>query len=1176
MRFGILGPLQAVDDHGRQLALGARKQRAVLAILLLQRGKPISGERLADELWGERAPATAAKTVQVYISRLRKALGRDLLQTRGQGYVLLLAPDQLDVDGFERLAAEGREALAAGDPITAATRFREALALWRGAPLADFPYEGFAESEIARLEELRICTLEELIDAKLAIGRHVEVVGELEVLIAEYPYRERLRAQLMLALYRSERQAEALQSYQDARRRLVEEIGIEPGERLRTLERAILAQDPALAFVEESETVGQPMADPSQSAFVGRERELAELEGGLDDACAGRGRVFLLAGEPGVGKSRLGDELLAEARGRSALVLVGRCWEEGGAPAYWPWVQTLRACVHQCDREWLCARPRAEAAVLAELLPELYELLGDLPQLPHLDPTGERFRLYEAVASFLRDAAQTQPVVVALDDLHAADVPSLLLLEFVARVVAEMAVLVVCAYRDVEVVGDHPLKAALAELSRERAVRRVQLGGLSRSDVGRLMEATAEESPAASLVATIHERTAGNPLFVAETVRLLVDEAGSLGAAVDHGPLALAVPQGVSEVIEQRLRGLSQGCRRVLGVASVLGREFALGALERVCGEPEEAFIAALDEASAARVLAEVRGARGRLRFAHVLIRDVLYLQLGAARRLRLHRQVGEALEVLYAANPEPHLAELAHHFLEASSAGGARRAIDYARRAAERAVRLLAYEEAVRLYQVALQASQPEGSLDQRECCDLLLALGDAQARAGETPAAKDTFLTAAELARHAGHPEQLARAADGYGGRYVWDVGRDDPRLRPLLEEALRALGDDDDTLRVRLLARLAGGPLRAQRLRERVASYSEQAVELARRLGDPSLLAYALEARHAAVWAPDNVAERVAIANEMVHLSEATSDLERLFMGHTYRLWSQLESGDLAPLARELEVVDRLSMELGQPAQRWMVALVRALSALLVGSLETAERLIETAFAIGERTVPWNAAVTYQLQLFVLRWEQGRLDEVRETIESAVATYPGYPVWRCVLACLYAELGLAEEARKVLMQFAATDFGELPFDEEWLLGMSLLAEACASVGDGPQAAVIYQLLTPYAELSAVSAPEVSIGAVARVLGKLAATAGRWEQAEDHFENAIQLNARMGARPWLAHSRHDFARMLIARGRPEHRQRAQTLLGQALHDYRELAMRSWADDAAALQQSLAQAALS
>jgi tetratricopeptide (TPR) repeat protein len=254
--------------------------------------------------------------------------------------------------------------------------------------------------------------------------------------------------------------------------------------------------------------------------------------------------------------------------------------------------------------------------------------------------------------------------------------------------------------------------------------------------------------------------------------------------------------------------------------------------------------------------------------------------------------------------------------------------------------------------------------------------------------------------------------------------------------------------------------------------------------------------------------------------------------------------------------------------------MVAVIRAVRPLLDGSLDAAERQIETASAIGERTVPWNAAVTRQLQLFVLRWEQGRLDENRAEIERAVAAYSNYPVWRCVLACLSAELGLAAKTGEVLTQLAAADFGELPFDEEWLLGMSLLAEACVYLGDGPRAAVLHKLLTPYDDLHAVSAPEVSIGAVARALGNLAATDGRCEQAEEHFEKAIQLNERIGARPWVARTRYDFARMLIARGRPADRQRALTLLEQALHDYRELGMRSWADRTVTLE-SVAQSAL-
>ena len=254
MEFRILGPLEILDE-GRAITLGGRRQRALLALLLLHANETLSTDRLIDKLWGERPPAGAAKTVQVQVSRLRKALraevGNDpaagVVVTRERGYELRLDPERLDAHRFERLVAEGRSELAGGDPEQAIAALERALLLWRGPPLAEFAYEPFAPPEIARLDDLRMAALEQLIEAKLTLGRHAEVIGDLESLISEHPYRERLRAQHMLALYRSDRQAEALQAYQDARRTLVEELGIEPGERLRELERAVLAQDPALA-----------------------------------------------------------------------------------------------------------------------------------------------------------------------------------------------------------------------------------------------------------------------------------------------------------------------------------------------------------------------------------------------------------------------------------------------------------------------------------------------------------------------------------------------------------------------------------------------------------------------------------------------------------------------------------------------------------------------------------------------------------------------------------------------------------------------------------------------------------------------------------------------------------------------------------------------------------------
>jgi DNA-binding SARP family transcriptional activator len=328
MEFRILGPLEVVND-GRAIPLGGRRQRALLALLLLHVNETLGTDRLIDELWGERPPAGAAKTVQMQVSRLRKALAGDgseeLVVTRDRGYELRLDPERLDARRFERLVAEGRSGLTSGDADRAASALEQAMSLWRGAPLADLAYEPFARREIDRLEESRLDASELLFEAKLALGRHAEVVGQLEGLIAEHPYRERLRAQLMLALYRCDRQADALQAYQDARRTLVEELGIEPGERLRNLEQAVLAQDPALAL-RSKDPRAAPALQSGRGAFVGRDSELAALVSALDDVCAGHGRLFLLAGEPGIGKSRLTEELAAHATARAARVVVGRCW----------------------------------------------------------------------------------------------------------------------------------------------------------------------------------------------------------------------------------------------------------------------------------------------------------------------------------------------------------------------------------------------------------------------------------------------------------------------------------------------------------------------------------------------------------------------------------------------------------------------------------------------------------------------------------------------------------------------------------------------------------------------------------------------------------------------------------------------------------------------------------
>ena len=433
MDYRILGPLEALDGE-RRLPLGGARVRSVLALLLLHGNEALTRDVIIDQLWGDEPPATAAKVLQNCISALRKELpgGTDTLRTVSGAYCLALGPDELDRDRFERLVGEGRAALSAEDYPEAAELLKQALGLWRGGPLSDFAYEPFAHEEITRLEELQVAAIEDRIEADLALGRHDELAPELEGLVTRHPLRERLRRQLMLALYRAGRQAEALEAYRAARRTMLADLGIEPGRALQDLERAILAQDPALDGPAQRPTArtGQGGVRPGRlaaSPLVDRAEELAVLEAGLDDAVAGRGRLFVVVGEAGSGKTRLADEVGSAAKQRGSRILWGRGWDGGGAPAYWPWSQALRD---------------ADRAVPA----------------PDGDDAAERFHFFEAVTETIRQAAAEQPLLLVLDDLQAADESSILLLEFVAGELPEMAALVLALGR--------PETPRLDELSR--------------------------------------------------------------------------------------------------------------------------------------------------------------------------------------------------------------------------------------------------------------------------------------------------------------------------------------------------------------------------------------------------------------------------------------------------------------------------------------------------------------------------------------------------------------------------------------------------------------------------------------------------------------------------------------------------------------------------------------
>ena len=747
---------------------------------------------------------------------------------------------------------------------------------------------------------------------------------------------------------------------------------------------------------------------PDRVGFVGRGAERVELGAALDSALGGQGRLVLIAGEAGIGKTRLVEELCAEARSREARVAWGRCREGAGAPAYWPWRQALRAYAAGRPPEEVAAELGREVAELGQLLPELTHLEGAPRPATELDPEMARFRLFDAMTSCLRSAAAGRGLVVVLDDLHWADRATLLLLGFAAGELPDSRLLVIGTYRDVEVDRRHPLSGTLAELFRQPSTSYLALSGLDRGDVGRFIADVTGTDPAVDLVSAVHGRTEGNPYFVSELVRLLATEHRlEAGGLHDAG-----VPEGIRHVIGRRLNRLSDAANSSLAAASVQGRDFDLEVVARATGMSPGDVLDALEEAVDARLVAEVERRPGRFRFAHALVHETLYEELPARERRRLHDRVGAALVELRGDDFESYLAELAHHFSQAARPGQADQAVAYARQAGDRAMKVLAYEEAAGHYQRALQALDLQAGPDEAERCDLL-ALAEARMAAGEPDEARAQYQRAAELARRLGDGAPLARAAFGLGSEFT--AGTVDELEVGLLEEALGVLGSADSALRARVLARLARA-LQSSPYPDRRAELSRAAVAMSRRLGDPATLAAVLYDHHMATWGPDNLEERLAVATEVVELAEAGGDQVMALRGRGFLMADQLEQGDLPDLERDLELYDRAARQLGQLHFCWHPPLFRAGQALLQGRLDEAERLATDALALGRRAHDPVVTIYHTIVLIGLRWEQGRLPELETPLRgSSTGSRPTSAGGRRSPCCSARPVAMTRRARR-----------------------------------------------------------------------------------------------------------------------------------------------------------------
>jgi DNA-binding SARP family transcriptional activator len=773
----VLGPVE-VWWKQKPVGIGSAKPRALVARLLIDRNRVVSADRLVEDVWPESPLGGADIALRSTVSRIRKRLRdagieRDLIGTRPAGYIIEADDDEVDSARFDRLVTEGQAALIDGQVNRSVHLLREAAALWRGDAFGEFSADPFARAESRRLEELRLAAVEGRVEAELMLGHHGQLIGELEALTAAHPFRERLWGQRMVALYRAGRQADALRVYQEVRKELIEELGLEPGPDLVRLEQDVLSQSQRLDWTPPGVPPRQDREGPGEHhgaagttslsvPFVGRDGELARAKVWWDRVSGGPSELLVVTGESGIGKTRLVENLAEAVGSEGALVLWGRCDEELIVP-YQPFAELIAQYVRMLPADVVSDLPGWRRRELARLVPDLGEDETLSAPGAAVDPQMERFRFFDAVTSTLIEASRRQRLLLILDDLHWADRATLLLLRHLMRGRATVGPSVVGAYTGTALGQRGPLRELLADLRREREPEHIALDGLDEPSVRLLLGSTGPGD--APLARTLHGLTDGNPLLLGELLRER-DRAGSGLSGPDDPSVGsslfpeMAIPDAVKELVARRISRLPDNVNRFLQIAAVAGAEFDSEIVGQSAGMSTDEVLDALDYSVGAGVLMEVAGAADRYVFTHALFREAIYSELLRSRRVRFHDRIAALVEESYGDRLDHHLNELAYHYSRGALQANAEKAIWYLMAAGGRALRLLAFEEAEDHYTRALDVVGQVGG-GQASRCDVLLALGEAHNKAGDTAAAARAFEEAASLARSLGDDERLARAA-------------------------------------------------------------------------------------------------------------------------------------------------------------------------------------------------------------------------------------------------------------------------------------------------------------------------------------------------------------------------------------------------------------------------------
>jgi DNA-binding CsgD family transcriptional regulator len=878
--------------------------------------------------------------------------------------------------------------------------------------------------------------------------------------------------------------------------------------------------------------------------FAGRSRELAQLRALIPRGDSESLRFALVGGEAGSGKSRLVREFAREAAGGGALVLYGACDSVVQRP-YRPFVEALEQLVRITDPATLRADLGGGGGELTRLLPDLARHVGELPPPVAADPDTERHRLHVAVADLLAAVGRRAPLVVVVEDGHWADTPTLLLLRHLARGSSEARALVVTTFRDTEADVPRALSAALVDLRRSEGVVRLRLAGLSAEEIAEFVERAVggDIGPDLSEVgATLRDLTGGNAFLMTELWRTLLEteaipmaDAARLAAALAD----LGSPEGVREVASQRLDRLTAATTGLLELAAVAGPDFDLSVVARA-GVPAAELPAAVEQAVAHGMIEEVPARRLAYRFTHELVRRALYDRMAGLRRAELHLRVAEALEQANDAGDRRGLAELAHHFAEAAPVDGPRRAVDYALLAGSAALETLAFDEAEARFEAALEL----GIDDPRRRAETQLELGAARFRAGRSDDAMKAFRAAAQIARELGDPHMLATAAVGFE-EACWRPGITDAGAVELLQEASAALGDQDSELRVMLLAGLG----RAHSFigeHEASAAVREEATAMARRLDDRVGLATVLMRSY---WsrADDRLEETLAMLSEACELAEGLGDSELQAEAMEWRVAGLMSLGDLETAAREHAVVHAMAERLRQPFTLHVAEHYASTLALCFGRLVEAEAAARRSHEWSRLLTARDASSVYGIQMFGIRRELGRLAELADATRLLAGSARPGGAWRPGLAAVLAELGMEEEARDALKQVRREGFDALRA-ALWMASITYLADACAAVGDGELAALVYPELAPLRGGNVVIGHGVACyGAADRYLGMLAAALGEPDLALEHFDDALAFNRAMGATTWVAHTLYASARTLRMRGCDGDAERAAGMLSEA-----------------------------